>query len=285
MDEDLQADRLPDEPADESQASGEQSQESQPEQGKEDESNDKDDGEAESEGEGDGKRRRASGYQRLKRRVNVVLAENAELHRQLEEFRRRANADGGNQRADAQEEQPPQEADFNGDMLAYERALTSYHVRQAAKEAVRAELSRKDADEAGRRQIEARRARIDSYNEALEDARERIEDFDQAMTAMKGVEVRPDIIDEIMGSEKGPLIAYHLAKNPAELADLNAMSGREIARAIGQLEGRLSLPRAKAATRTPPPPTLPRGGASAAPDPSKMSMKEYEAWRTKGGGR
>jgi hypothetical protein len=82
------------------------------------------------------------------------------------------------------------------------------------------------------------------------------------MKAMDGVQVRTDVIDEIMASEKSDLISYHLAKNPNELDALNAMNSRELARAMGRLEATLKLPEAKKQTSAPPPLSRSKGGAS-----------------------
>jgi hypothetical protein len=82
------------------------------------------------------------------------------------------------------------------------------------------------------------------------------------MKAMDGVQVRTDVIDEIMSSEKSDLISYHLAKNPNELDALNAMNSRELARAMGRLEATLKLPEAKKQTSAPPPLSRSKGGAS-----------------------
>ncbi len=204
---------------------------------------------------GDDRRRRPSGYQRLKRRAGALLAENVELLRAVEDLRSRLPAD-------------------RGDFAPADRAP------------VRGELDVQDSTDAQlRRESDERRERMASYQERVSHARERIDDFDEAMLHMRGVTVRDDVIDEIMTSDKGPLIAYHLAKNPAELHELNGMGARELSRALGRLEGRLSLPGARTTTKTPPPPSIPRGGAAASSDPAKMSQRDYEAWRKKGGGK
>ena len=62
-----------------------------------------------------------------------------------------------------------------------------------------------------------------------------------------------------MASEKSALLAYHLAKNPDKLAELNRMSDRERAREIGRLEATLKLPEGKKQTTAPPPPSTAEG--------------------------
>jgi hypothetical protein len=86
------------------------------------------------------------------------------------------------------------------------------------------------------------------------------------MEGMKGVNVRDELIDEIMSSPNSAVIAYHLAQNPDKLNALNSMSGRELAREMGRLEATVKLPEAKKATTAPAPFSRPKGGAA----PSSM---------------
>jgi hypothetical protein len=93
------------------------------------------------------------------------------------------------------------------------------------------------------------------------------------------VPVAPQVADEILNSEKSALLQYHLAKNPDKLKELNQMSGRELAREIGRLEGRVHLPKAKTATEASPPLTDVKGGAAAAFDPHKTDdMDAFATW-------
>jgi hypothetical protein len=101
-----------------------------------------------------------------------------------------------------------------------------------------------------------------AHLERLKDARGAIADFDVTMSKMAGVAIHDDLIDEIVSSDKSPLLAYHLAKNPDKLRELNSMSTREMAREIGRLEASVKLPVGKKQTTAPPPPTTLRGGAA-----------------------
>ena len=53
-----------------------------------------------------------------------------------------------------------------------------------------------------------------------------IADFDRVMSSMAG-EVHEDLMEDIQSSEKSDLLAYHLAKNPDKLDELNHMPVRE----------------------------------------------------------
>jgi hypothetical protein len=117
----------------------------------------------------------------------------------------------------------------------------------------------------------------------LETVKDRIPDFDRVMASAGGLEIRGDLRDLILDSAKGPLLAYHLAKNPDRVADLNRMSPAAAAKEIGSLEARIRGPNPKTVTRVKTPPRAPRGGTAArAPNPADMSMEQYIAARKAG---
>jgi hypothetical protein len=232
-----------------------------------------DEGEGDEDAGGD-KPKRPSGAQRQKRRMAAILAENAELHRRLSESQPREQRGDGKAGADT----APQEKDFDGDYLAYERARQAYETRQA----VREEFARIEQTHRAGREIDAQREQVIAYEERLDDARERIADFDDAMKQMKGVQVRNDVVMEIMSSDKGPLIAYHLAKNPERLRELNGLSGRELAREIGRLEGSVRMPAGNKQTRAGSPPSPVKGGAAPTPSLANKSPEEYRKLRASG---
>lgn len=202
-------------------------------------------------------RKKLSGAQRAKLREQRLLQENTDLQRRLEEATRKTPA------ADASDaEEPPREEDFNGDWFAYQRALTAYDAGKAVRDEIRKDRETRETTERTTKQAEIAQGRREAHLERVEAAREVIADFDQVMKAMDGVQVRQDVIDEIMSSDKSDLISYHLAKNPNELEALNAMNSRELARAMGRLEATLKMPEAKKQTSAPAPLSRPKGGAS-----------------------
>ncbi|UVO33958.1 hypothetical protein KUL72_20810 [Bradyrhizobium arachidis] len=202
-------------------------------------------------------RKKLSGAQRAKLREQRLLQENTELQRRLEEATRKTPATDA---SDA--EKPPREEDFNGDWFAYQRALTAYDAGKAVRDEIRKDRETRESSDRETKQAEIARERREAHLERVEAAREVIADFDQVMETMKGVNVRNDVIDEIMSSDKSDLISYHLAKNPNELEALNAMNSRELARAMGRLEATLTRPEAKKQTSAPAPLSRPKGGAA-----------------------
>jgi hypothetical protein len=232
-------------------------------------------GESEAGEDGQPKRKKRTGSERAKRREEYLLSELRERERRLEELERQSPKGDG----DKAKDEAPKEEDFNGDWTAYVAARAAYE----AGKAVEGKLNAREQNTAQQRQVEARRERDIAHLERLEDARETIADFDTVMGTMKGVTVREDVLDEIKSSDKSPLIAYHLAKNPDKLAEMNRMSARELAREIGRLEGSLRMPAGKKQTGAPPPPTTLRGGAAPAVDLATADMEAYVAARRKQG--
>lgn len=234
------------------------------------------DGEAKDEGDKDAgdedKPKKLSGAQRAKLREQRLLQENSELQRRLEEATRKAPATT----ASETEDKPPREEDFNGDWFAFQTAKTAYEAGKAIRDEIRKDRETREASERQTKQAEIARERAVAHAERVEDAREVIADFDQAMKAMDGVQTRSEVIEEIMASEKSALLAYHLAKNPDKLNALNSMSGRELAREMGRLEATVKLPEAKKATSAPPPLSRTKGGAT----PSSPE-KDLDAWMSK----
>jgi hypothetical protein len=221
----------------------------------------------------DGKPKKPSGAQRAKLREQRLLNELQDRNREIEELRRNVPAA---KTASGDEPKPPREEDFNGDFFAYQAAKTAFEAGQATREAIREDREAREKTDRETKQAEAVRERKIAHAERVEDAREVIADFDQVMEKMKGVDVRNELIDEIMASDKSALITYHLANNPDELNALNRMSGRELARAMGRLEATVKLPEAKKATSAPPPLSRPNGGAN-----PRSQEADLQAWLTK----
>lgn len=231
-------------------------------------------GDDDSEGE---KPKRPSRYQRLKRERDALAARLAQ-----QESRPLAAAVDDKATLDdlvrKEVGDPPKEDDFNGDWFAYERALTAY---EADKRIATREI-RRQAQQAQQTTQEAHRELILDYQERQREARTSISDFEEVMKGAANLTVSHAIGQLLLESEKSAVIEYHLAKNPALLDRLNAMSPLSAAKEIGRLEDRLSLPNHKTATKAAPPIKAPKGGANPVVDLSKMSMEDYVAHRNKG---
>jgi hypothetical protein len=215
--------------------------------------------------------KRRSGSQRAKARIQA-------LQREIEDLRRgqarHAPATMGDD--DLPE---PREADFPNDYLAYDRALRDYQTRKAIRDEKRRDAA---AHAVAHAEAEAR-TRLAGFMVRLETVKDRIPDFDRVLASAAGVHIRNDLRDLILDSPKGPLLAYHLAKNPDRLAELNRMSPAAAAKDIGSLEARIRGPNPRTVTKAKTPAQTPRGGTAArAPDPAAMSMEQYIAARKAG---
>lgn len=219
-------------------------------------------------------RKRLSGAQKAKRRETFLLNQLAEAQRELE-MRRQASQRPDGSEGDA--DKPPKEDDFNGDWGKYIAAQAAYEVKQGIKAEARAERERNmQADQAG-----VWRERMADHQDRVEELKETVKDFDQVVRGVN-ISIRQELGEEIVASENSALLQYHLAKNPDKLHELNAMSGRELARAIGRLEATLKLPSAKTQTTAKPPLASLKGGAAPAFDPIKSdNMDDFAAWLRK----
>jgi len=149
---------------------------------------------------------------------------------------------------------------------------------------VREEIERARAPERERAVREAQRERLELYNEYADQVRERVPDFDKVIATAKDITIKPEVVQELLASDKSALLQYHLAKNPDKARELNGMTGRELAKEIGRLEGRVHLPQPKKATEAAPPPAQVRGGATSVTRPEDADdMETYIALRKKQG--
>src|SRR5712671_4106287 len=218
--------------------------------------------------DGDEEGKRPSRSQRLQRKVALLTQEVDELRR---------TAVRPQDAAPTLQYPPPREGDFNGDYLAYERALNAWNVEQAAVRAVRQVAAPERNARSAAHHAELRRERVIAHVERVEELKDRVSDFDDTMKTAAGINLRDEVAAEILGSEKSALIQYHLAKNPDKARDLNGLTGRELARAVGRLEGAVRLPAAKRATDATPPVHPLTGAASPGFDPFRSEMDQYAA--------
>lgn len=195
----------------------------------------------------------------------------------------------------------PKPEDFD-DYGAYVEALTDFK----ADERIKTTLDSRDKAATEKSEADKRSA---TYLERAAAAAKSIPDY-EATVSTSDVPIAQHVTEELLDSEFGPQIAYHLAKNP-ELADeLNAMSPKAAARKIGRLEAQFADAAAAPAdpdpsetpsdpqpAPTPPAPAAPRVKTTNAPPPpkplgsgrgttvdlAKASMDEYVEARKKQG--
>lgn len=204
-----------------------------------------------------------SRQQRLQRkaaRLSTIVAEQAA---ELEKLRNASKS--GSDAA-------PKEEDFNGDYFAYQRAATAWEVKQELRNEFRSVREQEQAKTLAERRAESE----EDFRERVSAIKPSIPDYDTAIQAFvkAGGDLAPHVIEEIQESEKGPVLAYHLAKNPDLAAELNAMSPRDAAREIGRLEAKVSLPQPKKQTQAPAPLSVLKGGAAPATDLASLAKSD-----------
>lgn len=214
------------------------------------------------------RRPRKSGSARLRE-------QNARLRAEVEQLRSRVPAspdlnDGAALARAVQAEigPPPQERDYR-DYLEYERAMTAYTVRATLAE----ERVRFQATQASVQEQAHFRELVDRYEDGQSAARKAISDYDDVLRSAKDVKLRPDVERAVLESDKAALLAYHLAKRPKDVDRLNGLPPLAMAREIGRIEARLSLPTPNKETKAPPPMRAPRGAAT--PSSPEREMDSY----------
>lgn len=224
--------------------------------------------------EGDEPKKKLPGSQRLKRQVARMEAEYDAALRRIAELEQ-TSAPKDNPQGRPGIDRAPTEADFPNDYVAFDRAMMKWEVKQSLREELTA--AQRQALEATRQKaaVEAEQDTIEAYEEYSDLVRDRIPDFDKVVRAAKDVVVKEPVIRELLASDKSALLQYHLAKNPDKVRELNQMTPRELAKAIGRLEASVHLPKPKTATEAPAPLSTPAGGAAPAFNPRTASMDEY----------
>ena len=226
-----------------------------------------DDEEEESEPE---KPTKLSGSARLKAKLAEAQAEIERLRQAVPQV------DQARALTDAVEREigpPPKESDY-GDYLQFSKAETAY---ETMKMMVSREL-KKNA-EVAKHQIElSNNTIVETFKERADEVRKSITDFDTVTQAATVSPAHRDTIMLILESEKGPQLAYYLAKHPEKVHELNAMPTYKQAAEIGRLESRLRAPSPKETKAPPPVKPLKSGSEVVDKDPEKMTMEEFSKW-------
>jgi len=170
------------------------------------------------------------------------------------------------------------------DYEEWQAALAAHKVMSqlSAKERSKLESQSRESDAALRQMSEREQRELaQSWADQETDARARYADYD-AVARNPNVPITQDMVKVMAASDMGPDIAYYLGRRPEEAARIARMQPLEMARQLGLIEARVSLPRAPTQTSAPDPLSPVRPKAKASKDPAKMSMDEYIAARKAG---
>ena len=226
---------------------------------------------------------RSRAYRRLDRwRQRAIEAEaNLKAYRELQ-------GTAQTKKVETPVEDGPQREQF----ATYEeflRAEARHVASKEAKDAARkeAEAIRKESEhERTQKQQRELSSKFDAHYQRAADEIEDFEDFMNDADALNSLSkiFGPDkqlANAAIMDAEnKGPLILYHLAKNPAEAERISKLSPSKQVAAIVALEDKVAKP-AKQPSKAPEPIAPVGQKAEIEKDPAKMTQAEFNAWRRK----
>lgn len=158
------------------------------------------------------------------------------------------------------------------DQATYEQQ-DELRMRAAVKEE---RLLEKEA-EAQRRTEQAQEARIVAFQAKVDEARERMPDFDHVFYSVPVSEVAAELIAE---SSKAAEVAYFLGKNPDQAKRIYQLPAHLQGAEIARIEARVSAaPQVRKVSKAPPPVSTIGGQSSpGVKDPGQMTEAEYSAW-------
>jgi hypothetical protein len=179
------------------------------------------------------------------------------------------------------DDEPPTLAAHSYDPDAYAKANAAWLKRQVGKE-VAATLATERAQESAKK-VEAR------FREQEIELRKTAKDYDTVIENPNLPKLSKQAAREIVFSEVGPQLTYHLAKNPDLAARISRMAPEQQLVAIGRLEAQLTTSAAtaspnatktqpkKTVTKAPPPPTIVSTGGKGQKSRADMDMDEWVA--------
>ncbi len=174
----------------------------------------------------------------------------------------------------------PVESDFQS-FEQYQAALNAHYVSEGIgkRDQSKAEREAQAAKAAVEAAQKAEQAEIErNWNEQAQVARAQYSDFDQVISN-PNLMVSEAVAQAIKSSDIATEVAYFVGKNPAEAQRLSSLSGPEMARALGRIEGQLAASAPKTVSTAPPPVSPVTASSVADFDPSKASFDEFrKAW-------
>jgi hypothetical protein len=170
----------------------------------------------------------------FQRKIDKLTARTRQLESELEQARRGSTAQQPAQQqtqAEPAKDAQPTREQFGNNEAAYIDAMVGWRVRQ---ELAQAEQKRIETE----RQESARQV-VEAHKQRVSEARERHEDFDDALQD-SGVIVQPATAVYIQRLENGPEVMYHLATNPDIAEEIQGLEEIDQIGALGHLSRLLS---------------------------------------------
>ena len=127
-----------------------------------------------------------------------------------------------------------------------------------------------------------------SWNESVQAYAEELPDFAEVVGGVD-IPMSQETLQEIVESDMGPKLAYHLAKNPEEAHYLDTLGPQARTRFLTRLEMRLESSPIMAPSKAPITKAAPTPNSNGRPgnpvSPDQMSMADWVKWRNKQLGR
>lgn len=208
----------------------------------------------------------------IQARIDEITAKRRNAERDAEYWKQRAMTAAPTVGAQAAPEPAKPDVDPNAPKLEefqdygeWVRATTQYEINKTVR--------RMDSQKKGH---ETRQ----SFHQAVAEFKKTNPDFEE-VAFNESVPINEPMVAAIVGSAKGPQVAYFLGKNPDEAARIARLDPLSAAREIGKLEEKLAGPPPKNVTQAPKPlkPVSQTGGDAVKIDLDKADMDSYAAAR------
>lgn len=186
-------------------------------------------------------------------------------------------AERAEERLKGYETPPPKEFDFQT-LEEYQAALTAHHARQLQKDERQHDIEDAKA-EAERADQEGLQALREAFDARAQDFADRVPDYHEK-AGDPNLPISTEMAKQLLLSDKGPEVTYYLATHRAEAARIASLGSElDVARAIGQIEGRLTTPAPKKVTTAPDPikAVATGSGSQGEFDPGKASVDDMAA--------
>lgn len=225
--------------------------------------------------EGEKKSKGKTGFQK---RIDKLTADKYRLEAELEEMRasKTTKTQETAQPAQVQAEGEPRIEDFTT-IPDYVKAHTKWALAEAKKS------EQAEAQQSRDREV------LDNYTKRVADERVNHEDWDEVYDSIGEATVPQPVQLALLKRKDGPLLVYHLAKNPEIVDALNQMDPLEAVSELGYIAASISSSRSENSApavrvSSAPAPIKPVGGANTKSRVplDKMPMKEYMAARKAG---
>jgi hypothetical protein len=169
---------------------------------------------------------------------------------------------------------PPTLESVGYDETKYQQTLIEYATKRA-EAAAEAKIQSWQQQQQTQSKVESFKSREAAFADSVEDYADVVYD--------PTAPISQPMAEVIRESEVGPQLAYYLAKNRTEAAEIASLPPIAAARALGRIEAKLTTPAPKpvAPKAPPPPPKVETSAEAIEDDPDNMPIEKWMKWRDK----